>query len=886
MKRLLVFITLAIVAIATAGLAAGETTPLIGSSRPANAPVLHSPAQNSIEASLAARGAARIIVRLAPPADLPQGFIPEGELSDAAAVQAQRAAIARGQSKVGALLSHEHLAEAKRFPFIPFMALEVDRAEYEALLALPEIDLIEEDLPLPLSLSESVPLIGAVGNLFNGYSGSGQMVAILDTGVDKAHPFLTGKVVSEACYSTTSRLNGSTALCKSGSTLPGAGGNCSPTLPGCEHGTHVAGIAAGKGASFSGVARDANIIAIQVFSQFDTAQCGVGATGPCIMSYISDQVSALQRVYDLRSTYSISAANLSLGGGAYASYCDSDSNVTSEKAAIDALRSVGIATVIASGNDANSSGISAPACISSAISVGATSKSDVVASYSNSASFLNLLAPGSSIYSSVPGTGYAYLSGTSMATPHVTGAWAVIKSAKPAASVTEVLDALASTGVPVTDSRNGLVKPRIRVDSAINALSTHMITASVDGGNGTIASANPVSVTGGQTATFALAPAAGYHTGTPTGGTCPTGSLSGTSYTTGAITADCSVIFSFAPNTYTIGTAMTGNGSLTCTPGTTVSYNTVTSCNATPAAGSYLTAVTVDAVAQTVANREQFTYSFGPVTADHSISATFAAVTPPGAPTIGSATAGNGEATVTFSPPASDGGSSITSYTVISNPGGMAVSGPASPLKLTGLNNGTAYTFTVTATNGAGTGPLSSPSNSVTPNSGSLSLTASLTGAGWGTVSSNPAGITCTTGSSSGCTASFVTNSAVTLTPLPRWDSLFTGWGGGCSGTGPCSIGMSSTQSVSAGFSLKQNARVGASYFASLQAAYGAITAAGTIEAGVDTFVESLLFNGEKEITLSGGKDSSFLSTTGFTTVDGSLTISAGTLTVSELVIR
>ncbi len=89
--------------------------------------------------------------------------------------------------------------------------------------------------------------------------------------------------------------------------------------------------------------------------------------------------------------------------------------------------------------------------------------------------------------------------------------------------------------------------------------------------------------------------------------------------------------------------------------------------------------------------------------------------TVPDAPVMGSATAGNGQATVTFSAPASDGGSPITSYTVISSPGGIAASGSGSPIPVPGLANGTTYTFTVYATNSIGSGPASAPSNAVTP---------------------------------------------------------------------------------------------------------------------------------------------------------------------------
>ena len=94
---------------------------------------------------------------------------------------------------------------------------------------------------------------------------------------------------------------------------------------------------------------------------------------------------------------------------------------------------------------------------------------------------------------------------------------------------------------------------------------------------------------------------------------------------------------------------------------------------------------------------------------------TYDTATVPGAPTIGAATAGNAQATVSFTAPASNGGSVITGYTVTSSPGNLTASGTASPITVTGLTNGTAYTFTVTATNAIGTGPASAVSNSVTP---------------------------------------------------------------------------------------------------------------------------------------------------------------------------
>ncbi|NEN85356.1 fibronectin type III domain-containing protein, partial [Paenibacillus elgii] len=92
-----------------------------------------------------------------------------------------------------------------------------------------------------------------------------------------------------------------------------------------------------------------------------------------------------------------------------------------------------------------------------------------------------------------------------------------------------------------------------------------------------------------------------------------------------------------------------------------------------------------------------------------------APATVPGAPTNVKAVAGNGEATVTFTPPASHGGSPIVSYTVIASPGGKTATGTGSPITVIGLTNGVTYTFTVTATNNIGSGDASHVSNAVRP---------------------------------------------------------------------------------------------------------------------------------------------------------------------------
>ncbi|WP_425290048.1 putative Ig domain-containing protein [Shewanella xiamenensis] len=101
----------------------------------------------------------------------------------------------------------------------------------------------------------------------------------------------------------------------------------------------------------------------------------------------------------------------------------------------------------------------------------------------------------------------------------------------------------------------------------------------------------------------------------------------------------------------------------------------------------------------------------------------------PGAPTIGTATAGNAQATVSFSAPAFTGGDAITGYSLVSTPGGITASGTSSPITIMGLTNGTSYSFTVAAINSAGTGSPSTASNAVKPNGAPVISSTALTSA-------------------------------------------------------------------------------------------------------------------------------------------------------------
>lgn len=394
----------------------------------------------------------------------------ETDLAGQVEILAQRAEIAALQAGVLVFLEsiNATVHTTIRYETLPYLTVEIDPAIVERLRGLPAVDGVFQDVLYSISTADANNVIGAPQAWAGGYDGSGYAVAILDTGVDSTHPALRGKVVHEACFSSGGR-----SACPSGrQSQVGTGAAMPARCAGCDHGTHVAGIAAGDdGRNFKGAAPGADIIAINVFSLFDSATtCGHGNT-PCTMSYVGDQLSAFDHLYTLRGTYHIAAVNLSLGGGYHRGACDSEVYSRPYLNAVDNLRKANIVVIAASGNDGLKDGMGQPACYSNVISVGATDNSRSVMGFSNDARFLDLLAPGAQIYSSIPGGSYARMSGTSMATPFVTGAWAIMRQAYPSMQMDDILARLQNTGTNIRDSGSGLTHARIQIDNAVPAQS-------------------------------------------------------------------------------------------------------------------------------------------------------------------------------------------------------------------------------------------------------------------------------------------------------------------------------------------------------------------------------------------------------------------------------
>jgi subtilisin family serine protease len=358
-------------------------------------------------------------------------------------------------------------ASAHVFRTVPLVAMEADEVALRRLAGSGLARRLWEDALLHPALADTVPVVGAPAAWSAGYRGAGRAIAILDTGVDASHPFLGGRVVEEACFSTTwpvARFLKLRSACpgrRREAFGPGAAAPCRDAAA-CWHGTHVAGIAAGEGDGISGVAPEASIIAVQVFSLLHDRKACAPLGAPCAVALVSDVARGLEHVYELRDRHEIAAANMSFAAPSPYENCH-DSPL---RPLVENLRWAGIAPVVAGGNEPVEE-LPYPACIPSAVGVGATTKSDEPEPTSNRSPWLSLRAPGTDVVSSVPGGGFAPATGTSMAAPHVSGAWALLKDHLVRPSVDNVLYTLQISGQPVAVDGSYRAR-RLNLDRALD----------------------------------------------------------------------------------------------------------------------------------------------------------------------------------------------------------------------------------------------------------------------------------------------------------------------------------------------------------------------------------------------------------------------------------
>ena len=230
------------------------------------------------------------------------------------------------------------------------------------------------------------PEVWTGGNGFSGATGSGTVIAVIDTGVDLDHPEFRDRITQGFDFVDYDNI----------------------ADDGDGHGTHVAGTIAGAddGEGITGVAPDASIMPIRVLDDE-----GYG--------YTSDIIAGIRWAADNDAD----VINLSLGGGGYS------------QAMADAVAyasDLGSVVVMAAGNDGGQSPMYPAAHAEThGIAVGAVDQEKSLASFSNRAglTFLDYVtAPGVDIFSSTPNGNYDYYSGTSMASPHVAGIAALLKS--------------------------------------------------------------------------------------------------------------------------------------------------------------------------------------------------------------------------------------------------------------------------------------------------------------------------------------------------------------------------------------------------------------------------------------------------------------------------
>jgi subtilisin family serine protease len=399
-----------------------EATPEPSFSTEAAAPRLVDPA---VERALAENGTADIIIILKEDA----ASLFETETSQADALAQRKASVAAVRTAFAAEMgggfgtASNAFEVTREYDTLNAIAATITSVGLEILKTRQSVEQIVLDRRLTVDLTVSVPLIDAddVWNLtVNGsnLTGKGEVICIIDTGIDATHVAFTNKI-----------LPGQDYVNEDSNPADDAG-----------HGTHVSGIAAGNSSPVLGVAKDAKILPVKVCDSGGTCQD-------------TDILAGIDFCNNNSATYNISAISGSLGDN---SQYNSTTCPTTYDSIFATSNSLGLIPVFASGNNAFTNGISHPACSPYAISVGSTTKADAMSSFTNrGGDRLDVLAPGSSIVSALITGGTVSASGTSMATPHVSGAIALIQQNQRAlnraiVNITDMRTLLQQTGVNVT----------------------------------------------------------------------------------------------------------------------------------------------------------------------------------------------------------------------------------------------------------------------------------------------------------------------------------------------------------------------------------------------------------------------------------------------------
>lgn len=430
-------------------------------------------------------------------------------------VQQQVADLAERQQWLEGMLANSagYKKLQRTYSQLPIAVYTVDEEGEASLRENPNvISVTDDEILKPLAITFQLPSAVNGGDWQTGFSdgsasftGDGYAVAVIDSGVDKTHPSLSGTVISEACYGINQDYTNATvaSACPGGATSSTASGSGVPCLSGCDHGTMVAGNIAmqqttgltvsGDAVEASGVAQDAKIIAIQSSASI-TEKVGQGdlcgnvglTTQTCYSPIISLVLAGLNRVIEIENTDAlttpIASVNVSIGDPNYytadqAACGNKDATNTAINSAAASLKNLNVATIFATGNSgdptlfaSNINKITSPACLSNVVAVSASTADGHVASYSNAGPLTDLVAPGGEIdpnathtdggiFVAKPGADlasqYTVAQGTSFAAPMVAAAWAVIREKAPQASVDGILAGLKQTGATVTEDRAG-----------------------------------------------------------------------------------------------------------------------------------------------------------------------------------------------------------------------------------------------------------------------------------------------------------------------------------------------------------------------------------------------------------------------------------------------